>query len=1139
MEPPRLPRREGGVELGPDLAPLWAAARLFPESAAWNMHDVVRIRGPLDAPVLERALVELARRHEALHAVVRSESNRTVLTVGAAPDRVLAIIDLQSEDESSREAALERRLLEEIVRPFDLERGPLFRAALVKLASDDAVFVLVVHHLVADEWSLGILWRELAALYPEFLARGEARLPEPELDFLDVLAEAAEMPTRAREEETRPGIPLFPLPLDRPRPPLAEPVGRLARRRLSPSLSRALEAITRAEDATAYSLGLAALFAFLHRLGAEDPLSIGSPVTVRGARTEDVVGYFLRTAALSLDLSDDPRFVDVLQSARRAVVEAYTRSAVSSRGPAAPSQPLLFVLLEDLPRSLGVAALDLDAFIVDTGSTKADLSLFLAPRSGSWEILAEYRTSILDAETVERWLEQLEALLESIATSPKSRVSELELSSSRERELVTRDWATGHRAPNPQAASEAETILDLIEARFVDATNAPAVRDDQRTLSYRELDLASARVARYLRARGVRAETPVGISIGRSVDLAVAILGVLRAGGAYVPLDPSYPRARRDFILEDSEIEVSIDGDTEIAALPGELSGELPRPAPRDLAYIIYTSGSTGRPKGVEVEHRQLLASTRARFELYREPVRGFLLLSSFAFDSSVAGIFWTLATGGVLRIASDDEAGDPRELGRIVAAEGLTHTLAIPSLWRELVDLVAPDLRSLRVAIAAGEACSPAVVRTHEEKLPSTALWNEYGPTEATVWCAAWRFPARFDRARAPIGRPIPGAVLRVIDERGRLVPAGAPGELCVGGVTVARGYRRRPELDRARFVADPAGLAEGRFYRTGDLVRWNARGELEYLGRTDGQVKVRGHRIEVAEIEAALAEHPAVREAAVDLFVAGAGDETKLDEREKFEVMIRFKDASFIAPPRASQRDWVLRQVLAEVGDDLEHLDRVAARFVRGSDPRFHDAYPDISAKRLEASEIVEDWQAPILREMARIAAERGGDVLEVGFGRGLAAGFIQEHRPRSHTVIEPNPYSIEEWYEPFRSRFKDREIRLLRGKWQDVGDELGEYDGILFHAFPLDEREFIAHVLESVTYAEHAFEPMARLLRPGGVFTYLTTEIDSLSRRHQRALFRSFREICASVLPISVPEDTRDAWWADTMMLVRAVK
>lgn len=677
-----------------------------------------------------------------------------------------------------------------------------------------------------------------------------------------------------------------------------------------------------------------------------------------------------------------------------------------------------------------------------------------------------------------------------------------------------------------------------------------------------------------------------------------------------MPLDPAYPPERLNFMLRETEAKVVVTDrasqarfgtddrnllvveETDLALLPiGGQESERALAAPHNLAYLIYTSGSTGQPKGVAVEHRNLLFSTNARREYYGTPVRSYLMVSSFSFDSSVAGIFWTLRDGGQLVLPEEGLHQDPRYLLSLISEHRVTHLLCLPSLYRHLLEWARPDeVASLQCVIVAGEPCPESIVALHRRQLPRAKLFNEYGPTEATVWSTVFDCRA-YGRGPVPIGRPIPNACIYILDEDQRPVHAGQPGEIYIGGSGVARGYFKRPELTAAKFVSVPCGA--GRLYRTGDLGRINSNGDIEFLGRGDDQVKIRGFRVEIGEVETALLQHPAIRDAAVIACELGAQlgsgptlssaagatvrvaetaedllerlrciDPLELERvlaaaeafgekhesvepskrvvrRPQFELALQLKMPEFIRPPREAQRNWLLARAMNEAADDLLALHEAAARFVPGANVNLERITEDRSQSRLAADELLEEWHRPLMTAMARVVSEQHGDVLEIGFGRGISAAMIQECGVRSHTIIECNDHVVEQFFEPWKRQYPGRDIRLVRGKWQETIKELGSYDGIFFQTYPLNEKEFVEHLSQAAAFAEHFFPEAAAHLRPGGVFTYLTHEIDSLSRRHQRALLKHFRSIELNVEPVSVPEETRDLWWADSMVIVRAVK
>ena len=764
-------------------------------------------------------------------------------------------------------------------------------------------------------------------------------------------------------------------------------------------------------------------------------------------------------------------------------------------------------------------------------------------------------------------------------------------------------WPT---APDRSLVSpaSAEQIHDLFEKHAAASPNSIAVAFEERTNTYCELNARANQVAHFLRKRGAGANRLVGVRVERSIDMIVGILGVLKAGAAYLPIDPAYPAERQKMILEDARVPLvltqshlpTLDFQGEVLPLDSEwFKGESPENPKRDsasetnLAYTIYTSGSTGKPKGVLVTHANLLHSTTARFEFYPQRVEKFLLLSSHAFDSSVAGIFWTLSQGGTLVLPHEYSHQTGTEIADLISRHGISHLLCLPSLYAVLLDQF-NVLGTLRTVIVAGESCPAALVERHYTLLPNTALYNEYGPTEATVWSTAHRCEPRPGARTVPIGKPIPGTRVHILDTHRHPVLNGASGEIFIGGPGVSRGYLNQPELNSQRFVPDPFSPdPQARLYRTGDLARFLPDGNIEFLGRLDHQVKIRGHRIELEEIEAVLKRHPAVADAAVivhetnrmlpingdtgqlllrrlsgmDLLQAErlldevtqtsaaeqsiepaspsekASPDSYVRQSPEFEVAISIRLPDFIQPPRASQRTWLLNRTIDEFEADIRSLDSQAKDFVPGAETAITYSELDRSQAELSEQEILEDWHIPLMRAMARAVTASHGDLLEIGFGRGIASTFLQEGGIRSHTIIECNTSVIARFFEPWRARHADRDIRLVRGKWQDVIGSLGQFDGIFFQTYPLNEQEFVEYLSHSVVFAEHFFPVAAAHLKPGGAFTYLTHEIDSLSRRHQRLIFQHFRSLQTSVERLSLPDNCRDLWWSNSMVVATAIK
>ncbi|HEX8242226.1 MAG TPA: amino acid adenylation domain-containing protein, partial [Longimicrobium sp.] len=891
--PPVVPvDRSGALPLSFAQERLWFLERMEPEAGVYNMPARIRLRGALDAETLRRALETVVHRHEALRTRVREDAAGPVQTVAAAGRFDLPLFFAEDE------ANAKRLLDEEAWRPIDLEHGPSMRAMLVRIAPDEHVLALNVHHALADGWSLGLMLREMEIAYAAFVSGGEPSLSAVPLQYGDFAAwqrahltgERIAAEARWWRERLAGAPPLLELATDRPRPARQSFRGAALAVHLSPDTVRRVKALAAAEGATPFMALLAAFQVLLGRLANQDDVVVGTPVAGRSrAETEGIVGLFVNTLPLRADLSADPAFRALLAQVRETTLGAFAHQEL-------PFEKLVEAL--NVERSLSHAPVFQVMFALGTHeaalpalpeveaswdelelrAAKFDLSLSLEETAdGGMEGALEYAADLFDAATAERIAARYALLLDALAGDPDARVSSAGALVPGERERLAA-WSDGGPAAAPLAG---HALFERWAARTPDA---PAISWDGGGLSYAELDRRANQLARHLQALGAGPETVVAIMLERSPDQVAAVLAAWKAGAAYLPIDPAYPAERRAYMLADSGARVLLarpgaaDGLSTGARVEAmdrawAAAGALPD-APlgleidvSGLAYVIYTSGSTGRPKGVMVTHRGLanLAAGQA-WGFGIVPGMRVLQFASFSFDAALADLVSTLGNGATLVLAGPDALFPGRPLAETLRDRGIEMVFLPPAAWSVLPDVELPALRSV---ISGGEACPPEVVARWS---PGRRFVNAYGPTEATV-CASYAVLTGTP-ARPPLGGPMAGMRTYVLDRALCPSPSGVPGEICIGGVGVARGYHGRPALTAERFVPDASSPTPGaRMYRTGDLGRWTAEGQLEYLGRLDHQVKLRGFRIELGEIEAALAEQPAVREALVMVRTA-AGD-------------------------------------------------------------------------------------------------------------------------------------------------------------------------------------------------------------------------------------------------------------------------
>ncbi|HEV2707208.1 MAG TPA: amino acid adenylation domain-containing protein [Pyrinomonadaceae bacterium] len=880
---------------------LWFIDQLQPGNTAYNIFTASRLRGPLDVSAMRRAANELLRRHEVLRTTFKVVEGQPMQFIAPTLELSMTPVDLGSLPEAEREAEALRLVIEDVSAPFDLEQGPLVRAGLLRLHELDHVFYLNMHHSITDRWSAAVIEQEIGALYYAFLQGQPSPLPELPIQFVDYAVWQRErMRGEIYQEQLAywkkqlEGAPfVLELPADSPRPAIQTFRGARVYFHLSHSLLEALRELSRVEGVTMYMTLMAAYKLLLYRYTGQEDMLVGCSIANRDRpETQNLVGFLLNLLVLRTDMSGNPTFRELLARERETALGAYAHQDLPfgklvqelrprqdpSRNPIAQAA---FIYL-DFPELTTMESMGLKVtpLVIDNGASRFDLTLALTETSDGFDGSFEYIEGLYARPRIERMAKHLETLLLHIVANPDQRIRELPLLTPQERHQLLSDFNnTQHELPPTR------TIHQLFEAQVERTPDAPALEFAGTSLTYRELNNRANRLAQHLRALGVRPEVRVGLLMERSAEQIIGLLGVLKAGGAYVPVEAKTPRERIRYVLADAGVRVLVThgelteglvaedvsvveidkldgagGDAKREAVAWEVDGD-------NAAYVIYTSGSTGQPKGVVVSHANLVNTMLAPFSPKPEPITASLLLMSYAFDGSILSIFTALTQGAKLLVPREGQQADPTQVARLIAESDISTIFTVPSFYELLLEQAqAEQLRTLRVVHVGGEACTPELVGRHQELLPQTRLFNLYGPTETTVWCTSYEFRAGDADKPILIGRPSHNTQTYVLDEHLQLAPLGIAGELFIGGRGVARGYLNRPELTAERFIPHPYSSEPGaRLYRTGDRARFVSSGEIEYLGRLDHQVKLRGYRVELGEIEAILTEQEGVQDAAV----------------------------------------------------------------------------------------------------------------------------------------------------------------------------------------------------------------------------------------------------------------------------------
>ena len=866
-----------------------------PDSGVYVQQYCCQIRGNLQVSEFKKAWQQVIERQPTLRTVFLWEGLDEPLQIVRRQVKInWETEDWRGQTLTQQQSQLEAFLQRDRLQGFNLAQAPISRFRLIHLEAETYQFIWSFHHLLADGWSIPILWQEVLTFY-QLNCQGEPPQLSPVRPYRDYIAWLQSQNLMAAEGFWHQQLQGFTEPTPLPAARLnAEPTVQPYRqqdRLLSPSLTNSLKTLARQNRLTLNTLIQGAWALLLNHYSGEKQVAYGTVTSGRPTQlsgVESMVGIFINTLPVLVSVESESSLIEWLQAYQKQLLnlrqyESTPLSEIQRWSDLPPGRSLFesIVIFENYPTP-SVSLLDLGFEIENIRYLEQSnylLALLVVPNE-SLTLMLLYDSGRFEESAIARLLDHLELLLSTFVKQPHIKLGQLPRLTAAEIQQLSH-W---QQNDYPQD----RCIHQLIETQVEKMPDTPALIYARQQLTYSQLNQRANQLAHYLRFLGIEPGERVALGLHSSLEMVIGILGVLKAGGVYIPLDPTYPPARLDYCLRDTAPKVlltqagitwpnlSVSRINLDETTPDLESMATTNPAnlasPEDLAYIIYTSGSTGQPKGVMVNHRNLMHSTTARSQVYTNPVKRFLLLSSIAFDSSIAGLFWTLSQGGTLVLSPYRMEQDLHQLAGLISDEQITHTLCVPTLYSLFIEATAPEkLTSLHTVIVAGESCGRSMAQQHYAKLPQTKLYNEYGPTEASVWSTVYLVPPKLTPGSIPIGRPIANTQIYLLDIDLKPVPTGAVGEIYIGGDGVASGYFNQPERTATAFVKtelipnSSLCFPSPTLYKTGDLACYQEDGNLVWLGRCDRQVKIAGHRIELGEIEDALLAHDAVQEAVV----------------------------------------------------------------------------------------------------------------------------------------------------------------------------------------------------------------------------------------------------------------------------------
>ncbi|TRU25538.1 MAG: amino acid adenylation domain-containing protein [Microcystis aeruginosa Ma_QC_B_20070730_S2] len=1017
--------REDDIPLSWAQERLWFVNQLEGESGAYTIDLTMRLCGNLNIKALEKAFQAIIQRHEPLRTQFKLKDNQPIQAIASKVTFTLPVVNLQNLSHSEQQ--VKHLLLEAVSEPFNLEAGSVLRVKLWQVKTEEYVLLLAIHHIAADGWSVGVLIDELSAYYRSFCTGTKADLPDLSIQYADFAVWQRQWLTNevldrqlSYWKQQLTGVPLLhQLPTDLPRPAIQSFRGGTERLQLDSQLTQQLKKLSQESGSTLFMTLLAGFAVLLSRYSQQTDVVIGSPIANRNrTEIEGLIGFFVNTLVLRFDLSQDPTFEDFLAQVKQTTQNAYDHQdlpfemlveklQIERHLDRNPLTQIVFALQNAPSSPWNLPGVNIEEIPSGLDSVRVDLEVYLWDAPEGLGGFCSYNRDLFAAETIVRMMNHFKNLLAAIVENPQQPVALLPLLTPEENYQLLEGW-------NETKAdySYNKCIHQLIEEQAARTPDAVAVVFENQQLTYAELNSQANQLAHYLRYLGVETEVIVGLCVERSLDMIVALIGILKAGAAYLPLDPEYPQQRLQFMLEDSQVPLLLTQSSLIDKLPNHQAKtvflaetwEEIKPMNRDnltgkvtasnLANVIYTSGSTGKPKGVMVEHQGLCNLALAQIDTFAVSSQSRVLqFASFSFDACISEVLMALGAGAALYLASKDNLMPGLPLIKQLRDNKITHITLPPSA---LVVLPLDNLSSLQTIIVAGEACSPELVKKWSQ---GRNFFNGYGPTEGSV-CATIAKCTPVDE-KITIGRPLPNVQIYILDPHLQPVPIGVAGELHIGGAGLARGYLNRPELTAEKFISNPfvsldppltpldkGGNQWSKLYKTGDLARYLPDGRIEYLGRIDNQVKVRGFRLELGEIEAVLSQHPLVQEAVV---IARA-DQTSDHDHDQLNTNL----VAYLVP---ALKDQVLPEQLAQWQSEyVSDWQKIYEESYSKPQPQTEDPTFNISGwnssytgQAIPAAEMQEWVDQTVSRILGNQPPQR---VLEIGCGSGLLLFRVAKH-------------------------------------------------------------------------------------------------------------------------------------------------